>query len=128
MKKSNGSNNNVPYRQEDARRHGHLESPARQEENYERDQRQKRHGAGQGQHYGRGPQGWVRSDERILEEINERLSEDTFIDAREMRVEIKNGEVSLKGTVESQEVKQKVAEIAESVLGVSQVRNELQVV
>jgi osmotically-inducible protein OsmY len=45
-------------------------------------------------HVGHGPKGYTRSDERILEDVCERLAHVPAIDARELSVEVKDGEVS----------------------------------
>src|SRR5215471_11804457 len=47
---------------------------------------------GGGQHTGRGPKGYQRSDERIREDICERLTQHSAIDAGEIEVEVKNCE------------------------------------
>ncbi len=47
-------------------------------------------------HRGKGPKGYTRSDERIREDVNERLTDDGMIDASEIEVDVKNGEVLLK--------------------------------
>ena len=39
-----------------------------------------------GQHRGRGPKGYTRSDDRIREDVNDRLSDDPFVDASEIEV------------------------------------------
>lgn len=111
------------YRQEDARRHGHLQSNARQEEMHQRDLRQNSHGLARG----RGPKNWVRSDERILEDLSEQLAEDSWVDASDIEVAVKNSEVTLKGTVQSKEEKRRADNIAENIVGVTQVRNELRI-
>ena len=49
---------------------------------------------------GKGPKGYERSDERLKEVICERLTDDDDIDASEISVEIRNGEVTLSGSVE----------------------------
>ena len=50
-----------------------------------------------GVHRGRGPRGYRRTDERILEEVNERLTEDAHLDATNIEVDVRDGEVTLKG-------------------------------
>jgi osmotically-inducible protein OsmY len=54
----------------------------------------------QSSHRGRGPQGYSRSDERIKEDVCERLSEHHYIDASQIRVEVSQGVVTLEGTVD----------------------------
>jgi hypothetical protein len=45
---------------------------------------------------GRGPQGYKRSDDRIVEDINEEITRDHDLDATNISVEAKDGEVILK--------------------------------
>lgn len=52
-----------------------------------------------GGYCGRGPRGYRRSDERIREDVNERLLLDTELDATNIEVEVREGEVTLAGTV-----------------------------
>jgi hypothetical protein len=76
---------------------------------------------------GKGPRGYQRSDERIKEDVNDRLSDDSFIDASDIEVALSNGEVVLKGTVDSREAKRRAEDIAESISGVHNVENRLRV-
>ena len=52
---------------------------------------------------GVGPQGYQRSDERIREDINERLTQHGRLNARDIQVEVKDGEATITGTVESRQ-------------------------
>ena len=52
---------------------------------------------GRRHHRGRGPKDWSRDDQRIYEEVCERLLHDRLIDARGMEVEVDDGVVTLKG-------------------------------
>jgi hypothetical protein len=76
---------------------------------------------------GRGPQGYRRSDERIIEDINEHLTQSHDVDATDIRVECNEGEVVLKGTVADRESKRHAEDIAESCFGVTDVQNQLRV-
>jgi osmotically-inducible protein OsmY len=76
---------------------------------------------------GRGPKGYRRSDERIREDVNDRLSDDYYLDASEVEVKVENTEVTLTGTVPSRHEKRRAEEIAENVSGVSNVENRLRV-
>jgi len=76
---------------------------------------------------GRGPQGYRRSDERITEDINEELTQDPELDASGISVEVKNGEVVLKGSVPDRESKRRAEEIAESCSGVKDIQNQIRV-
>jgi len=76
---------------------------------------------------GRGPKGYVRRDERIWEEVNERLEEDGEIDATDVLVQVDNGEVTLEGAVDDRRAKRLAEDLAESVRGVRAVHNRLRV-
>jgi len=76
---------------------------------------------------GRGPQGYRRSDERITKDINEELTRDDEVDASGISVEVKNGEVILKGFVTDRESKRRAEEIAESCSGVKDVQNQIRI-
>jgi osmotically-inducible protein OsmY len=76
---------------------------------------------------GRGPKGYQRSDERVKEQLSDRLMDDDDIDASDISVEVKNGEVTLTGTVGSREEKRAAEEIAEQSPGVREVQNLLRV-
>jgi osmotically-inducible protein OsmY len=78
-------------------------------------------------HAGRGPRGHHRPDERILEEINGRLTDDTDLDASDIIVSINGGVVTLSGSVDSLWDKRQAKDIAESVSGVTAVNNRLRV-
>jgi osmotically-inducible protein OsmY len=80
-----------------------------------------------GQHTGRGPKGYSRSDERIREDVSEALANDGELDASEIEVEIAGGEVTLTGTVDSRESKRRAEECAEGCSGVKDVQNRLRV-
>lgn len=82
---------------------------------------------GRGRHFGRGPKGYQRSDERICEDICERLTEADDIDARELSVSVNQGEVHLQGTVEARWMKHRVEDIADGCSGVRDIRNEIRV-
>jgi osmotically-inducible protein OsmY len=76
---------------------------------------------------GRGPSSYIKSDKRILEQINDRLCDNPYLDASEMEVGIDNGVVILTGSVNSREDKRLAEEIAEEVTGVENVENRLHV-
>lgn len=80
-----------------------------------------------GPHRGKGPKGYSRTDERVSEDINQRLYDDPFIDASDIEVKVENGEAILTGTVESREAKRRIEDIAESITGVKDVENRLKV-
>jgi hypothetical protein len=80
-----------------------------------------------GIHKGKGPRGYQRSDERIKDDINDHLADDSFIDASDVEVNVKDSEVTLIGTVESRDAKRRAEDIGESVSGVKNVENRLRV-
>jgi osmotically-inducible protein OsmY len=83
-----------------------------------------RHG---GIYAGRGPRGYQRSDERIREDINDRLTDDAYVDATDIEVRVTNRMVTLTGRVDSREEKLRAEDIADSVSGVTDVSNQLRV-
>lgn len=80
-----------------------------------------------GQHTGRGPKGFKRSDERIKEEVCEMLSRDGSIDADDIDVEVKEGEVTLTGTVPEKRMKRLAEDCIEHCFGVKDVTNNIRV-
>jgi len=78
-------------------------------------------------HKGKGPKGYRRSDERIKEDVSDRLTEDTQLDASDIEVAVTNGEVKLTGTVESREAKRRAEDLTEMISGISNVENSLRV-
>ena len=81
----------------------------------------------EGSYRGRGPRGYKRSDERIKEDINDRLSDDSYIDASDVEVTVASGEVTLTGTVDDRNAKRRAEDIAEDVSGVANVENRLRI-
>ncbi len=78
-------------------------------------------------HRGRGPSGYQRSDQRIYEDVCERLMEDDRVDASEIQVSVTNGEVTLSGTLRSRNAKRRATDLAEDVSGVKDVHNQIRV-
>ena len=76
---------------------------------------------------GVGPRNYRRSDQRILEDINERLTDDDRIDASDIGVKVEGGEVTLSGTVSDRAARRRAEDIAENVSGVGHVQNDLRV-
>ena len=81
----------------------------------------------QASHRGRGPKGYARSDERVREDVSDRLTEDPHIDASEIDLSVSSGEVTLNGTVEHRWAKRHAEDITEGVSGVRHVQNNLRV-
>ncbi len=78
-------------------------------------------------HRGRGPKNYTRSDDRIKEDINDRLTDDYYLDASDIDVEVNNGEVTLTGTVDSRYAKRRAEDIAEDISGVTHCENRIRV-
>jgi hypothetical protein len=78
-------------------------------------------------HRGKGPAGYIRSDERIRENVCEALSDDDRVDASNIEVTVKSGEVTLAGTVEDRLQKRLAEECIENISGVNDVQNLLRV-
>jgi hypothetical protein len=76
---------------------------------------------------GKGPRAYKRPDKRVLEDINDRLYLDPYIDASDIEVDVEKGDVILKGTVKNRDVKRRAEDIAETVMGVKNVENRLRV-
>lgn len=80
-----------------------------------------------GMHAGRGPRGYKRSDERIREDVCDRLMQHDEIDASEIDVTVSDGEVTLQGTVENRQMKHMIENVIDSVHGVQEVHNQLRI-
>jgi osmotically-inducible protein OsmY len=78
-------------------------------------------------HRGRGPRGYQRSDERISDDIHDRLTADRHLDAREIQISITDAEVTLTGMVDSRAARRRAEDIAENVSGVRYVLNNIRV-
>ncbi len=82
-------------------------------------------GRSAGSFAGKGPKNWQRSDDRIKEDVNERLTEHEHIDASDIDVQVRSGEVTLTGSVSDRRVKRLVEDLVEGVSGVKEVHNQL---
>jgi hypothetical protein len=80
-----------------------------------------------GRFTGKGPKGYQRSDDRIREDVCERLTHHSDIDASEIEVKVTNAEVTLSGTVDERSAKRMAEEIVESISGVKDVHNQVRV-
>jgi osmotically-inducible protein OsmY len=80
-----------------------------------------------GYHHGRGPRGYTRSDDRIREDVNDRLTDDPLVDASDIDVTVSKCEVTLNGTVDNRMAKRRAEDIAERVSGVRHVQNNIRV-
>jgi hypothetical protein len=77
--------------------------------------------------FGRGPKNYSRSDDRIREDIHERLHAHPYVDSREVTVDVKDGIVNLSGTVTGRQDKHDVENIVDAVFGVKDIHNNIRV-
>jgi len=80
-----------------------------------------------GEHTGRGPRGYQRSDSRIQEDVCDRLCQFGQVDASGIDVRVSNGEVTLDGTVSDRRQKRLAEDVIEDIPGVKDVSNRLKV-
>lgn len=77
---------------------------------------------------GHGPKGYRRTDERITEDLCERLSDDDDVDASQISVEVHGGVATLTGTVPDRRMKHRAEDLAEHCSGVTDIENRIRVV
>ena len=82
---------------------------------------------GMGRYAGRGPRNYQRSDERIREEVCERLAHHPDIDATDIDIRVQSGEVTLQGHVTDRWAKRWAEDVAEGIFGVKEVHNQIRV-
>ncbi|MGU7811949.1 BON domain-containing protein [Burkholderia sp. AW49-1] len=75
----------------------------------------------------RGPKGYTRSDERIREDVCERLAHALDIDVSDVSVQVRDGRVELDGTVPSRWMKHDIEDIADSCMCVRDIENRVRV-
>jgi hypothetical protein len=74
---------------------------------------------------GRGPRGYRRSDETIIEDVNEALYRSSEVDASDIEVFVSEGHVTLKGSVLNRGQKKLAEATIENLAGVEDIFNEL---
>jgi len=85
------------------------------------------YGSSQGRYAGVGPKGYQRSDDRIREDISDRLTWHGDLDASNIEVKVERGIVTLAGTVDDRWTKRAAEDVVESIQGVQDVHNQIQV-
>jgi hypothetical protein len=78
-----------------------------------------------GPYAGRGPKGYKRSDQQIVEEASQRLERDGDVDASDIEVTAQDGIITLSGTVPDRMTKRRAEECVENVYGVRDVMNQI---
>lgn len=87
--------------------------------------RRRRHD--EGPHRGKGPKGYTRSDERIREDVMDRLTDEWHVDATEIEVSVVDGEVTLTGYVHERYQKRRAEVVVANIPGVKEVENRIRV-
>ena len=111
------------YEDENGMRHAMTESN-RHEFKWSRDPRSEASGES---HYGKGPKGYQRRDESIREDVCDLLAHNYELDALDMEVSVREGIVTLDGTVKSRREKRLAEDLSDEIRGVKDVRNSLRV-
>ncbi len=76
---------------------------------------------------GVGPNGFLRSDRRIRQDLLQRLALDKSLDSKNIVVDVKKSEVFLRGCVQDRQARGLAEELAFSVPGITCVHNELRI-
>jgi osmotically-inducible protein OsmY len=76
----------------------------------------------------RGPKNYWRRDERIAEEIAERLARAIRIDSREISIDVRDGRVTLAGTVPERWMRYALENVTATVWGVGDIENRVRVI
>ena len=84
-------------------------------------------GAARPSHAGKSPKGWKRTDERMQEDINERLTRHPELDASDIEVRVKGGVATLSGEVDDKRAKWTAEDVCLDCVGVRDVDNRLRV-
>lgn len=92
--------------------------------NFSRDERR----GARANHRGKGPKGFTRSDERIREDVCQILTDHQDIDATDVEVDVKGGEVTLSGNVIDRWTKRLAEAVVENVSGIVDIHNRIRVV
>lgn len=80
-----------------------------------------------GPHYGVGPKGYRRPDERVRDEVCERMALDGYVDVRDVEVDVQGGVVTLRGSVATRSDRRRLEDLAVDVWGVEDIHNDLRV-
>lgn len=75
----------------------------------------------------KGPTSFRRSDERIHEDVQDALTQDGALDARNIVISVAEGRVTLTGAVRDESPKERAGALCADCAGVTEVRNRLTV-
>ncbi len=70
----------------------------------------------------------VVADDLIYDRVRQKLATDPIVKGGGLEIEIKNGDVVMKGNLDSEKRKERAAKIVKKVAGVKSVDNQIQVV
>lgn len=84
-------------------------------------------GFAQQRRYPPGPKGYQRSDERLREDISERLLQAHYIDSSDVTVEVSGAKVVLDGTVPERRMKHAIEDLVDACPGVQDIDNRIRV-
>lgn len=90
------------------------------------ERRESEPGAGQ-RRYPPGPKGYQRSDERLREDISERLLQSRDIDSSDVTVTVSDAKVVLEGTVPERPMKHAIEDLVDACPGVQDIDNRIRV-
>jgi len=82
---------------------------------------------GQRSYRGFGPQTYQRSDDRIRDDVCERLTDDARIDASNVTIDVNQGAVTLSGTVPERYMRYAAEDLVDDAMGVESINNQLRV-
>ena len=74
-----------------------------------------------------GPKGYQRSDERLREDVSERLTEARYIDSSEVTVAVSDAKVVLEGTVPERRMKHAIEDLVDACPGVQDIESRIRV-
>ncbi|MGH8268531.1 MAG: BON domain-containing protein [Steroidobacteraceae bacterium] len=77
--------------------------------------------------YPPGPKGYQRSDERLREDISERLMQAQYIDSSDVTVQVSGAKVVLEGTVPERRMKHAIEDLVDACPGVQDIDNRIRV-
>jgi hypothetical protein len=77
--------------------------------------------------YPPGPKGYQRSDERLREDISERLMQARHIDSSDVTVQVAAAKVILEGTVPERRMKHAIEDLVDACPGVQDIENGIRV-
>ena len=77
--------------------------------------------------YPPGPKGYQRSDERLREDISERLMEAEYLDTSDVTVEVSGAKVVLEGTVPERRMKHAIEDLVDACPGVLDIDDRIRV-